>query len=447
MNIIERIKALFRSFFPKNEIIRITGVKPQISADMVQALKGWRAMYDGEASWCRDYVKSLQIERGICREFSDVILSEMTVNITNDNLQALYDEGVEMLNSNLQSGLALGSFVIKPLETGETEYITADNFVPLSFGLNGEPDDILFIQIRQTDDSEYYIRVERHTLSPSGLTITNKAYKSSDASEFGRQVSLTAVPEWAELAEETLYPGMQAMDYGYFRTPIKNNIDGSTLGVSVYDSAIDAIRRADIQAARLEWEYESGERAIHVDSQALKTRPDGHNGVSKLNKRLYKGLNLDDENKPLFDVYSPDFRDDSIIQGLERYYRQIEFSVGLAYGDLSNAQDVEKTATEIKNAKFRKYNRVAGLEKSLEKCLREYIDALAFYQDLYRTGYEVTINFKDSILTDEETERQTMRQDLSMGILQPWEYRARWYGEDEETAKAMVNQPDKDIIE
>ena len=31
------------------------------------------------------------------------------------------------------------------------------------------------------------------------------------------------------------------------------------------------------------------------------------------------------------------------------------------------------------------------------------------------------------------------RQDVAMGVMHTWEYRMKWYGEDEETAKRMVN--------
>ena len=55
-----------------------------------------------------------------------------------------------------------------------------------------------------------------------------------------------------------------------------------------------------------------------------------------------------------------------------------------------------------------------------------------------RTGYEFNCNFHDSILTDEETQRRQDKEDVAAGIMQPWEYRAKWYGEDEETAKEMV---------
>ena len=40
----------------------------------------------------------------------------------------------------------------------------------------------------------------------------------------------------------------------------------------MYESAENLIRKADVQGARLDWEYDSGERAIHVDERALKNR-------------------------------------------------------------------------------------------------------------------------------------------------------------------------------
>ena len=42
---------------------------------------------------------------------------------------------------------------------------------------------------------------------------------------------------------------------------------------------------------------------------------------------------------------------------------------------------------------------------------------LAFYNKMYRSGYELSCKFSDSILTDEESERQQDRQDVSMGVM------------------------------
>ena len=71
---------------------------------------------------------------------------------------------------------------------------------------------------------------------------------------------------------------------------------------------------------------------------------------------------------------------------------------------------------------------------------------LAFYNRKYTAGYEFNCDFKDSILVDEETERQQDRADVAAGFMQAWEYRAKWYHEDEAAAKAMVAQ-EADVVE
>ena len=60
---------------------------------------------------------------------------------------------------------------------------------------------------------------------------------------------------------------------------------------------------------------------------------------------------------------------------------------------------------------------------------------------------EMTIDFDDSIIEDKQAERQSDRQDVSMGAMALWEYRAKYYGETEEKAKVAVQQPENAVIE
>ena len=92
-----------------------------MSQEMFDKIKQWNEMLNGSAPWCNDYVKSMKVERGICREFADVVLSEMEVSISNETLMKKFEKCTEDLNENLQDGLALGSFCIKPVGGGEAE--------------------------------------------------------------------------------------------------------------------------------------------------------------------------------------------------------------------------------------------------------------------------------------------------------------------------------------
>ncbi len=439
---LKRLWKGFMKMFGYSELKNIVGKDITLSDTMIEAIKEWKQMLAGHADWCMDsFVESLGIEAGICREFADVVLNEMETNIDIERLDKVYQKSVAKLNENLQEGLGLGSFVLKPIGPDKAEFVTADKFVPIAFGDDGKPLDIGFFTVRKAGESDYFIRFERHYFVNGNLTIENKCYHSQSRDNIGISCSLENVEEWKNISPGPItYPGMTSMDFGYYRNPLKNQVDGSNCGVSIFEAAKERIRKADIQGARLDWEYESGERAVHIDNRALqKDKRTGRFGMAKLNKRLYRGLNIEDgKDRELLKEYSPEMRDEAYKRGLEEYKREIEFIVGLAYGDLSDVQEVEKTAAEIKTSKSRKYNRVSAIQGNLRECLEDFAAGLAFYNGMLNSGYNFSCKFNDSILTDEETERQQDRQDVSMGVMSLAEYRAKWYNEDLETAQANL---------
>lgn len=146
-----------------------------------------------------------------------------------------------------------------------------------------------------------------------------------------------------------------------------------------------------------------------------------------------------------FEQFSPAFRDDPLYKGFQRILQRIEFNVGLSYGTISDPQTVEKTATEILAAKQRQYATEGDIQEAFQDVLDDLLYAMDMYCDLYRLapagGYEVVYNWGDGVLDDPETRRQDKAMDLqevSAGLMQPWEYRMKWKGEDEETAKAAL---------
>lgn len=421
--------------FPLKDIKQALGVKLAITDDMMQSIEMWQKCFAGQAFWLSDSVISLRLEQAITREFANITLNEMTASVSNDKLQKIFETATEDLNSELQSGLATGAMVIKPLGGDKVQYISANAFVPIEFDARHRLVKVIFPEFKKIGDN-YYTRLEYHSLdTEKGLTITNTAYVSASEGQLGREIPLAAVDEWASLPNAVTYPAMLRPAFGYFRTPIKNTIDGSSCGVSVYANDINLIRKIDTQFGRLDWEFESGERAIHVDAAAFKKE-----GTEKLNKRLYKAVDVDLGDNELFKDFSPAIRQSDITDGLNTYLRRLEFSVGLAYGDLSDPDTVAKTATEILSAKNRKYNTVSAIQKQLKYCLDDLVYALAFYNSLTTSCYTFVCDFKDSILTDEQTERTQDIQDLSLGIMRPDEYRMKWYGEDEKTAKKNLPQ-------
>ena len=53
----------------------------------------------------------------------------------------------------------------------------------------------------------------------------------------------------------------------------------------------------------------------------------------------------------------------------------------------------------------------------------------------YNPNVQISVKFDDSIIEDKTAERAQDRQDVSMGVMSLVEYRMKYYGEDESTAK------------
>lgn len=427
MGFINFLKGVWSRLFPIKDIKSALNIKVAISEEMLKAIEIWQNCLCGKAEWVDDEVHSLRLEKSICRELSNISLNEMTASVTVPKLDDIFQKAIRNLNINLQSGIGTGAMVIKPLGEDKVQFVSANSFIPVEFDNNGRLIKVIFPEFKKLGDN-YYTRLEFHSLDyEKGLTITNTAYLSSNINNLGRQIPLESVDEWANLMPTVTYPLMLRPAFGYYRNPIQNDIDGSHCGISVFDSAMPIIKKADIQFGRIDWEFESAERRIDADVTALKEE----NGRLKIKDKVFRGVDIAD----LYEEFSPTLRQADFIAGLEEYKRDIEFSVGLAYGDLSNSQMVDKTATEVKASKQRKYDTVSAIQNNLKDCLDDLVYALAFYNSLATSGYEFICDFKDSILTDESEERKQDQQDLANGTLRPEEYRAKWRGEDIETAK------------
>ena len=53
---------------------------------------------------------------------------------------------------------------------------------------------------------------------------------------------------------------------------------------------------------------------------------------------------------------------------------------------------------------------------------------------------EIAVKFSDSFIIDDDTKRMQDKEDVRDGIMQRWEYRMKWYSEDEATARARAGE-------
>ncbi len=423
-----------------------------ISAAMQEAIDLWSNMFQNKAPWLDDNTRSLQLPAAIAGEFARLITIELKSAVEGspraDWLNAEYAAAVlERLRENVEIAAAGGGIVFKPYVDGEhiaVDAVPAWRFLPTAFNSRKEITGAVFVE-RVTRGKTWYTRMEQHQRTDEAYTIRNLAFSSPSEGNLGSPCSLTEVDEWAELEPEVAirYRDGTAPDrmlFAYFRIPAANNIDPeSPLGVSVYARAADLIQEADRQYSRILWEYEGTELAVDASAGALKKK-DGNWTMPQRKRRLFRELNIDrGSGGDLYEVFSPEIRDTSLFNGLDKYLKRIEFNCSLAYGTLSDPQNVEKTAEEIRTSKQRSYAAVCDMQEALQKALEHLVWVMDFYATGYglapRGEYEISFTWGDGILQDTDKDYATQKGLVDSGYLKPEKLVAWYFGVTEEAAR------------
>lgn len=455
MGFIDRLRGLFfgkqnKKTIPAGTVEKEFGVSPAVSREMEENITLWWNLYKNHPRWETCEVRPLGLPTAIVRELARNTMTEFSISVSgseraeyiNQQIQSVVDK----LGVYLERGLCLGGVALKPYS--ESERILVEEFTtgfsPTRFDGSGKCIGGVFKSEPVRNGSNWFVRLEYHDFlfRDDGSTvyvIENKAFRSGQDGGIGAQVPLNAVPAWAGIEDVQNIEGLDSPLFAYFKPPIANNIDlDSNMGISVYAGAtVDLIRQADEMWERLNWEYESGERKIYADEISEDPK--------FVNDRIFVFGQFSGGDGKFFETFSPDFRDEPLYRGFQRILQRIEYNVGLAYGTLSDPQSVERTATEILASKQRQYVTCAGIQKAFQASLDGLIYAMGALCDISKLApfgtYEVGYNWGDGVLDDPDTKRQDMAMGLSLlnaSIIGAVEYRMRYFGEDEETARKML---------
>ena len=163
-------------------------------------------------------------------------------------------------------------------------------------------------------------------------------------------------------------------------------------------------------------------------------------------KRLFRKFPTQNNSiSEMMQTFSPQIRDESLLRGLNRMLRQIEFNVGLAYGTISDPTDTDKTAEEVRASKQRSYVQVSELQSALQTALEGLLYAMDVYTTLYGLApsgtAELTCTWGDSVLEDTDKEFQRRLQMVTAGLLRK-EKLISWYFGCSETDAKLKYLPD-----
>ena len=429
---------------PAGTIEKEFGVRPAASRKMEDNINLWWALYTNHPPWESCDVRPLGLPGAIGRELARHALTEFSVAVSGSARAEYINRQMQLAAAkfgiDLELGLCLGGVCLKPYPDNGRVLVDAftTKFTPTRFDGTGKAIGGVFESDPVRQGKDWFVKLEYHDLQTreDGSTVyvvENKAFRSGT----GAQVPLDSVKAWAGLSEREELERLDGPLFAYFKPPSANSVEpSSALGVSVYSGpTVDLIWQADEQWQQLRREYKTGKRRMIIDKGVM--------DASQADDEIYEYGVF--SSKDFFQFINPEIRDDPLYNGFQRILQRIEFNVGLAFGTISDPQSVEKTATEILAAKQRQFVTEKAIQAAFQSTLDDLIYAMDAWCDLARLApagtYSVDYNWGDGVLDDPETKRQDMAMGLSLlnaSIIGPVEYRMRYFGEDEKTARKML---------
>lgn len=344
-------------------------------------------------------------------------------------------------------------------------YVGASQIIPLRVE-HGEIIDIAIASENTINDKkEYYIEIHKliyEEESKQEVYVISNTYLNEEGEEIQKEniakeyTIKSNVPSFSILKPAIANP----LDTSY------NNVNG--LGFSIYGTAIDQLKTCDITYNNFVMDFYLGGKKVFYNKKIVNTetiqRKDENGNLIEEQVELYPDditrqqwktygdemTNLKDN--PAITEYNPELRVEEDKEGIQFALNMLSFKSGLGtkYYEFNGGSVV--TATQyvgdrqdlIVNANKHRKNVdefVSGICKAILLLGR------ILFKENVTEDCIVKITDKDGFMVDTETAKQEFRQDIAQGIRQAWEYRVKFLGEDETTAKAMVNDEEIGNIE
>lgn len=393
------------------------GASDKTTKAMKTAVEEWFELYY-QAEDADDQDPCQRIAYTVVNKLVKAIFGEYSAASADPVCQAWVDRLAAVKESAVQQALVGGESYLKPYPVADSfrfTLIPRDHVLIFGRDAEGRPTDVGTAQ-RSALGKYYYTLLERRTVDDKGfLTIENKLYRSADGTSLGSQVSLKEHPDYAALPESYCFEtAVGSVGLARLKTPMLNCVDGSADGVSVYAAVAGLIRNLNENEAQLRGEFSRGESRVILSADMLTE--------GTLQEHLFVGLDEDPERVGLT-VYSPQLRVEAYLARKQEYLRNIESMLGLRRGMLSDAEQQDRTATEITSSAGDFNLTVIELQKMWQNALEETLSLCAALARIYcltmPKELSVSVDWGNSTLYDEDKIWQEYREMVSQGLLAP----------------------------
>lgn len=343
-------------------------------------------------------------------------------------------------------------------------YVGANQIIPLRVE-HGQIIDVAIVsENHREDQKEYYIEIHKlqynSKLEKEVYEISNtyldKNGKEIEKEGIAKNYTInSSVPLFSILKPAIANP----LDTGF------NNVNG--LGFSIYGTAIDQLKACDIMYNNFVMDFYLGGKKVFynqkiVNTKTVQVKDSEGNTIEKqieiypddITKQQWKTygnemINLNQE--PAITEYNPELRVQEDKEGIQFALNMLSFKCGLGtkYYEFNGSSVV--TATQYVGDRQDLIVNANKHRKNVDEFISGICKAILLlgrilFKENVTEDCTVSITDKDGFMVDTETSKQEFRQDIAQGIRQAWEYRVKFFGEDEETAKAMVKDEEIEDI-
>ena len=440
----------------------------------------WKEWYDGDVEKFHHYrvyngQKTINCDRyglgmakKVCEDWANLLLNEkVKITLEGDKEQEFFDQvckdnRFQVKANELEELTFFGgttAIIVRAVDvpvnqqTGDVtgsgrlvlDYAYMPNIYPLTWE-NGKIDQCAFAT-KKVDGEDEYMYLQIHRLNESGTyDIENHLFRDNDGSMY--EVPLDTVDDLADVAEKVSTGETERM-FVTNRPNIVNNIDPSLpLGISVYANAIPQLKGTDIAYDAYVNEMVMGKRRIIVKAEALKS-VDG-NPTFDPDDVVFYALPEDSASGAEATMINPinmDIRSAQLNNALQDMLVNLSSKCGFGENQYKFNQGGVATATQIVSENSTLFRTIKKHEIILEDMLVELARIILRMGNLYcgqslNPDVEITVDFDDSIIEDKQTDFARDATMVQMGVMNLWEFRAKWMNESEETAKAALPQMD-----
>ena len=319
------------------------------------------------------------------------------------------------------------------------EYIDALSIIPLSVA-KSKIIEVAFVS-EFTKRGKDYIYIETHTKGENGNYIIENEYFLVE----GMGMKKADIPEGIAPKFDT---GSSLPWFSFIYPNITCNIrENNGLGMSVYANALDSLKAVDIAYNNFVRDFKLGGKKVFYNKSMLQTDAEGKtitpdDVVQQLFQQVGDGMDFDA--KQMVQEFNPSLRVQENKDGVQAQLDYLSFKCGMGTKRYQfNASGV-KTATEYNGERQELVQHAQRHAIVLESALKTLCKALLYIGKAFcganiDAETPITIQFEDGFVIDDAAARMNDLQEMRDGIMQKWEYRAKWYGETEEEAKAAID--------